>query len=120
LTFTTHRDPRTISSFTAFNTSIESICKGNFDENDIYEAKLQVFQSLDAPKVPRRKIDDYFFFGITDESKQRLRDVIFKADKLNLKQVCERHLLNKLFPQIIIGPKNKIHKEIEKKWKIIE
>jgi presequence protease len=104
----------------AFNKSIESICKGNFDENDIFEAKLQVFQSLDAPKVPRKKIDEIFFFGITDESKQKLRDTIFKADKTNLIRVCESHLLNKSFPQIIIGPKNKIHKEIEEKWKIIE
>jgi presequence protease len=117
---TTYRDPNSIASLNTFNSSIESVCKGNFDENDIYEAKLYVFQSMDDPIVPRKKIDDFFFFGISDEMKQNLRDTIFKADKMKLKQVCERHLLKKSFSQTIIGPKNNVQKEIEEKWKMFE
>jgi presequence protease len=116
---TTYRDPNSIGSLKTFNTSIESICQGNFDENDIYEAKLYAFQSMDSPIVPRKKIDDFFFFGITDEVKQNLRDTIFKADKIQLKKVCEKHLLNKSISQSIIGPKNNVQQEIEENWTMV-
>jgi hypothetical protein len=60
---------------------------------------------MDDPIVPRKKIDDFFFFGISDEMKQNL---------------FQFHLLKKSFSQTIIGPKNNVQKEIEEKWKMFE
>ena len=116
----TYRDPNTIRSINVFKNSIEKICEGNFDDNDIYEGQLQVFQSLDAPTVPEAKIFDLFFHGISDEQKMKIRNVIFNVKKEKLIECCKKHLLDKKISMTIIGPKSNIEKDILENWKIVE
>eukprot|EP01080_Neovahlkampfia_damariscottae_P006260 gene6260-10268_t len=118
--FGTYRDPNTIRSINVFKDSIEKVCDGQFDENDIYEGKLQVFQSLDAPKVPETRIYSLFFEGISDEQKSNIRNSIFDVKKEKLIHCCKKHLLNKTTSKTIVGPKTKIDERILKNWNLIQ
>ena len=50
--FYSYRDPHIVSSFKSFDHSIEKIASGDFDEEDIEEAKIEMMQALDSPVAP--------------------------------------------------------------------
>lgn len=51
-TFHSYRDPHVKSTLDAFKESIDEVVKGNFEEEDLTEAKLEFMQGLDAPVSP--------------------------------------------------------------------
>lgn len=55
--FYSYRDPNIHSTLTAFDEAIDEIIAGNFDEEDLEEAKLEMIQSLDSPISPGSRGD---------------------------------------------------------------
>lgn len=50
--FYSYRDPQIAKTLQAFHESIETILKGEFDDEDLEEAKLEMIQVLDSPISP--------------------------------------------------------------------
>lgn len=50
--FYSYRDPNISSTLAAFEEAIDTVAKGDFDENDLEEAKLEIIQDLDSPVAP--------------------------------------------------------------------
>lgn len=75
--FYSYRDPNILNSLEAFEKSIKKIVKGDFDEDDIEEAKLEMVQSMDSPVSPGSRADlayGWLCEGKTPEIRQEFRN----------------------------------------------
>ncbi|XP_019768924.2 presequence protease, mitochondrial [Dendroctonus ponderosae] len=111
LSFFSYRDPKTADTLDVFDGSYDWI-KSNLKDlkpQDLVEAKLGVFQSVDAPVPPSLKGCDDFLKRLTPDALQRHRAEIMAVEKTNLEAAAETYLgdsnaLNS--GKVILGPKN--------------
>ncbi len=95
-----------------------SLSDFSFNERDIVEAKLGVFQSVDSPVLPGSRGLGQFLSGISDEMflehRRRLRDVT----REDLIRVSEKYLtLKNNFGISAIGPESSTQK-LDSSWDI--
>lgn len=55
--FYAYRDPNILSTLAAFDIAIVELINGNFDEQDLEEAKLEMVQAMDMPVAPGSRGD---------------------------------------------------------------
>lgn len=82
--FYSYRDPNISNSLKAFEKSIQNILEGNFDEDDLAEAKLEMIQSMDSPVAPGSRADlayGWLCEGKTPELRQSFRDRLLALTK---------------------------------------
>lgn len=103
--FYSYRDPKPYDTFDTFNSSREWIQAGNFTDQDVEEAKLGVFQSIDAPVPPGSKGVRNFLLGISDDELQRHREVLIRLKKEDVIRTAS-HLESKIQGRALIGPPN--------------
>ncbi|PVH14702.1 uncharacterized protein CXQ87_002849 [Candidozyma duobushaemuli] len=97
LNFYSYRDPHGLKSVKSF-TEAASIAKDNlanakWGDKDLQEAKLAIFQSVDAPSHISSQGSDLFLEGITDEMKQERRERFLDVGLSDLQDVNEKYLL---------------------------
>lgn len=123
LNFYSYRDPNPENSHRVYDNSISWLKRGEFTQEDVNEAKLGLFQSIDAPVPPGSKGMRWFLHGITDESLQEHRLRIMSATKDKIIEVGEKYLSEKNSNPVgraTIGPENKnILKNKEQNWRFI-
>lgn len=88
--FYSYRDPNVKTTLKVFNDSIDWLSKGDYSEQDIDEAKLSVFQSVDAPVTPGSQGMRQFIHGISDEMKHNHRMSLLDVTKGDIKEVTQR------------------------------
>lgn len=74
----------------------------SISDKELDEAKLQIFQDLDAPSTPQNKAYPMFVYGITDEIKQKRRQEIFNATKSDILRAAEKHLTGSILQSTAI------------------
>ncbi|KAH3900345.1 pitrilysin family metalloprotease SCDLUD_003319 [Saccharomycodes ludwigii] len=118
--FYSYRDPHPIRSLEIFeNCNIESF---KWTEQDLNEAKLTIFQSIDAPTAPKAEGSTFFNYGVTDEMKQQRRDRLLDVKLADVFEVGRNYLSNAaLVSEAVVGPRG-TEKEFndDKKWDIVE
>ncbi|KAG5893229.1 hypothetical protein JTB14_013391 [Gonioctena quinquepunctata] len=109
--FYSYRDPRSLETLNIFDNSFKWIHgeMKNITDQDIFEAKLGVFQAVDSPVPPSNKGAEEFLKRLTPDIKQRHRAELMSVKKEGLKMVAEKYLgesndLNS--GKVVIGPKN--------------
>ncbi|GMF05082.1 unnamed protein product [Ambrosiozyma monospora] len=91
-----HSNPKPAQSITTFNQSvdkvIEKIEKGviNSDE-DLEQAKLTIFQKIDAPMTVREEGMSLFNFELDDDMKQERREHLLDCSLDDVKEVAEKY-----------------------------
>lgn len=101
LYFTSYRDPHIASTFTVYQTCLETLIEGKFSEDDLEEAKLCVFQILDSPISPSHRASASYSLlrdGKTDSMRQKQRDRLFALTKDQVQDIC-RNILAKNIAQ---------------------
>jgi Zn-dependent M16 (insulinase) family peptidase len=96
--FYAYRDPNLDATLKAFDFAIEEIKKGNFDAQDLIEAKLGLIQDIDVPlSVGARGIVTYMQErkGRTKEVKQAFRNEILKVEKKEVMESVTQAFLDK-------------------------
>jgi presequence protease len=96
--FFSYRDPNISKTFSTFLLAIEKIAKGEFDENDLEEAKLGALQSVESPISPgARAITTYLFekSGKTQELRQKYKDDILSLTKEDIIDAINKNLVSK-------------------------
>lgn len=114
--FYSYRDPNIFTTLKAFEDAIEEIAKGNFDESDLEEAKLEMVQSMDTPVSPGSRGDLAYGWikeGKTSELRQEFRDKILSLSKEDIIAVVKRHIQGKLDTgaTVVFAGKELIEKE---------
>ena len=109
LSFYSYRDPNLESTLESFNGSSSWIKNSSsFTQNDIDEAKISMFGSMDSPVVPSRKGLSMYNQGITNEMRQQVRDGVFATTREDLVQVMEKYIDNQTPAITVIGNAEKI------------
>lgn len=126
--FFSYRDPRSLETLDFFDKADQWV-NTNLDkltEQDVFEAKLGVFQAVDHPVPPSQKGCEEFLKRVTPDIKQRHRASLMSVDKASLKEVAEKYLgesniLNT--GKVVIGPKNEktiVNKRSNEMWTVVE
>lgn len=96
LNFYSYRDPNPLKSVSAFRASpqvaVQKLLDG-WDSKDLQEAKLAIFQSIDAPSHVASQGSSTFMEGITDDMKQERRERFLDVRISDLQRAAEKYLL---------------------------
>ncbi|KAL1502220.1 hypothetical protein ABEB36_007394 [Hypothenemus hampei] len=110
LSFYSYRDPKTLETLDVFDNSLDWV-KSNLDkltDQSLVEAKLGVFQMVDAPTPPSFKGCQEFLKRLTPDILQRHRAEIMAVEKKNIEAAAETYLgdANSVKSgKVILGPK---------------
>lgn len=96
LNFYSYRDPNAINSTQAFADTFSvaqtNLANGKWDRKDLQEAKLAIFQSVDAPGHISSQGSALFLEGISDELRQERRERFLDVSLQDLQNVNEKYL----------------------------
>jgi len=116
LQFYTYRDPNIERSLDAFRGLPQWIkTHSNYTEEEIEQAKLMLFQKLDAPVIPSRRGLDYFSQSITEEIRQAYRDQVFKTSRDDFVDIVDRYFNFQSESIAVIGNKASV---LDSSWEI--
>lgn len=117
LDFYSYRDPNPVKSIQTFEESFPYGLDAKWSEKDLTEAKLRVFQSIDAPINVASQGATEFFEGISDDLRQERRENFLNTTIQDLQHVTQNYLVNN--PNnlsTIIGDKDLLN--VDGSWKI--
>ncbi len=100
--FYSYRDPNIASTLKAFKEAVHKIAQGNFDDLDLEEAKLEMFQTLDTPVSPGNQADlaySWWREGKTFEIRQAFRHQVLNLTREDIIEAVQ----NIIVPQIDKG-----------------
>lgn len=126
--FFSYRDPRSLETLDFFDKAADWInaVLPKLTDQDVFEAKLGVFQAIDHPIPPSQKGCEEFLKRITPDIKQRHRANVMNVDKVALQEVAETYLgdaniLNT--GKVVMGPKNEkmaVDKRSNELWTVVD
>lgn len=93
-TFMSYRDPNPMNSMKAYQNSGIFARDRAWSEREIEEAKLGIFQGLDAPLSVDEEGTRYFMSGVTHEMDQRWREQVLDVTAKDVNQVADQFLVN--------------------------
>ncbi|KAJ8868408.1 hypothetical protein PR048_029924 [Dryococelus australis] len=108
--FFSYRDPGSCSTLNVFDGAHDWVLGNKFMDQDVEEAKLGVFQRLDAPIPPGSRGMIHFLDGIDDESLQLHREALMTVSRDDLHTVCRQYLgwdSGTRSSLALVGPQNK-------------
>lgn len=91
--FYAYRDPNIVSTLQAFKEAVNTVVRGDFDDIDLEEAKLEMIQSLDAPISPGSRAElayGWWREGRTLEMRQAFRNRLLSLTKDDVIQAVKR------------------------------
>jgi len=93
----TYRDPHTAQSLDAFEKVINKIAKGEFTDEKLHHAIINVISRMDVPPSPREKGVIEFeraLTGVTYEHRRKIREGIINTNRDDIIRVVETYLTN--------------------------
>lgn len=120
--FFSYRDPHIRSTRKAFETALKDIASGKFTNQDLYEAKLGVIQTLDSPIAPsQRAITAYTWkrTGKTTKLRQAFKDQVLSATRDHIIEATRYLSLEKAILVCFSG-KSLITKELDPDFPIFQ
>ncbi|KAG0213433.1 Mitochondrial presequence protease [Mortierella sp. GBA30] len=104
--FYSYRDPSPQKTLTTYQDSVRWVLdRADFTEQELAEAKLSIFQRMDAPVSAAEEGMVVFTEGITDEMRQTRREQLLKVTSEDVKDVASRYLLDQQSSHCILGDK---------------
>lgn len=97
--FYSYRDPNIVPTFKAFEEAVQTIIKGEFDESDLEEAKLEMIQGLDSPISPGSQAEVAYGWwreGRTFEMRQAYRNKILALTREEVIDAVERIIVKQM------------------------
>ena len=115
--FSSFRDPKTFETLEKFEEAAKWLSEGNFVAEDISEAKLATFQTVDKPVTPESRGSRYFLNRITDEQRHDHRIALLSVNRDQVIDVSRKYLLRRLSGTgySILGP----GKEAKDDWTVV-
>ncbi|CAR24777.1 pitrilysin family metalloprotease [Lachancea thermotolerans CBS 6340] len=116
--FYSYRDPHPLNSLQVFAESGNYVLQNsNWKNDDLNEAKLTIFQQVDAPISPSSEGSILFNYGITDSMRQVRREQLLDVNLEDVRAAAEKYLFKKPSVTAVVGPR--IEAEMsDGKWQI--
>ncbi|XP_074602577.1 presequence protease, mitochondrial [Brevipalpus obovatus] len=108
MSFYSYRDPNVQRTVDVFNSSLDWFLKNDtINKQDLKEAKLSVFQSLDKPIAPGNQGTRQFLDNVSDENFHEYRLKILDTTLEDLSAVAQTYLGTNIPQKVVsIGPDN--------------
>lgn len=117
LNFYSYRDPNPVKSIQTFRDSLLYGLDANWNDKDLQEAKLRVFQSVDAPINISSQGASAFFENIDDYLRQERRENFLGTTLKDLRDVTEKYLVDNQNNLVTVIGDNEIL-NVDNKWQI--
>lgn len=94
--FYSFRDPNIVSSLAAFEKSIDLVLRGQFDAQDLEEAKFEMIQQLDSPIAPGSRADAAYNWlreGKSELLRQTFRDRLLQTTCEDISRAVAAHIV---------------------------
>ncbi|XP_063237499.1 presequence protease, mitochondrial [Bacillus rossius redtenbacheri] len=122
--FFSYRDPHSCSTLDAFDAAPDWVSADRFTEQDVREAKLGVFQQVDAPVAPGSRGMLAFLQGVDDELLQRHRAALMAVRREDLHLVSGRYLGRAggaRSSRALLGPRNeRLAARPGEAWRVVQ
>ncbi|SCW02805.1 LAFE_0F14664g1_1 [Lachancea fermentati] len=103
--FYSYRDPHAFNSLQVFADCGKYVLNdAHWTASDLDEAKLTIFQQVDAPISCKSEGSVLFHYGITDDMRQQRREQLLDTTLPDVQRVAEKYLLNKPYFSTVVGP----------------
>ncbi|KAI5306012.1 hypothetical protein KEM56_002538 [Ascosphaera pollenicola] len=93
-TLSSYRDPNPLNTLRVFNAAGTFARDKAWTEREIEEAKLGIFQGLDAPMSVAMEGQRYFMSGVTHEMDQKWREAVLDATANDVNEAAQNFLLD--------------------------
>ncbi|RYO91226.1 hypothetical protein DL764_008298 [Monosporascus ibericus] len=94
--FYSYRDPNPQNTLSIMRNAGRWALDKLWSDQDFEEAKISVFQSVDAPKAVNTEGMDRFVSGITEEMKQKRREELLDTTKDQVREVAQTYIVDAL------------------------
>jgi Zn-dependent M16 (insulinase) family peptidase len=92
--FYSYRDPNPQNTLGIMRNAGKWAVDKEWSDRDLEEAKISVFQAVDAPKAVNQEGMGKFLSGITEEMKQKKREQLLDVSKDQVKEVAHKYLVD--------------------------
>jgi presequence protease len=92
--FYSYRDPNPQNTLSIMKNAGRWARDREWSDRDLEEAKISIFQSVDAPKAVNQEGMGKFLSGITDEMKQKKREQLLDVSKAQVKEAAQKYLVD--------------------------
>lgn len=92
--FGSYRDPHIVGTLKAYNSAADFIRSGNFSDEDVKEAILQVCSEIDKPDPPGPAARKAFYrriIGLSDETRMRNKENLLKLTRKTVMEAADRY-----------------------------
>lgn len=111
-----YRDPKSLQSLETFEKAGQFAVDNEWSDRDLEEAKLTIFQSIDAPISVKSEGQALFKEGVTDEMRQTRREQLLDVDITDIKEVAEKYLINGKPSVALVGDSQGDQKD----WNVVD
>lgn len=111
-----YRDPNSLKSLDTFQKAGEFAVENKWSDRDLEEAKLTIFQGLDAPISVKSEGNTLFREGITEEMRQKRREQLLDVDVYDVKEAAEKYLIGQEYSTAVVGNSESVAED----WKVVD
>ncbi|RHY08622.1 hypothetical protein DYB25_012582, partial [Aphanomyces astaci] len=111
-TMSSYFDPHTCQTLDAYADAVEFAVGGHFTDEDVHQALLATFSSIDAPQAPSAKGKGLFTRGFTHDMLQARRSQLLGVTKADLVRVATDHLANAAKSHAVVVGKEESRQEL--------
>jgi Zn-dependent M16 (insulinase) family peptidase len=119
--FYSYRDPNPLNTIKIMRNAGQWAVDKKWSDRDLEDAKISVFQGVDAPRAVNEEGMSNFVYGITEEMKQTRREQLLDVTKDQVREVAQKYIVNALSKGserlVFLGEKRDF---VDKSWTINE
>ncbi|PHH61784.1 hypothetical protein CDD81_7948 [Ophiocordyceps australis] len=94
--FYSYRDPNPQNTLNIMRNAGQWAVKKQWTDRDLEEAKISLFQDIDAPKAVNQEGMDSFITGRTEEMRQKKREQLLDVTKDQVQEAAQKHLVESI------------------------
>ncbi|AEO56162.1 hypothetical protein MYCTH_2300751 [Thermothelomyces thermophilus ATCC 42464] len=119
--FYSYRDPNPVNTIKIMRNAGQWAVDKKWSDRDLEDAKISVFQGVDAPRAVNEEGMSNFVYGITEEMKQTRREQLLDVTKDQVREVAQKYIVDALAQGserlVFLGEKRDF---VDKSWTINE
>ena len=97
--FYSYRDPNPLNTLKVMSNAGRWAVDKKWSDRDLEDAKISVFQGVDAPKAVNQEGMGYFLHGITEDMRQKRREQLLDVTKDQVREVAQKFIVEGLEKQ---------------------
>ncbi|KAM7197341.1 Metalloenzyme, LuxS/M16 peptidase-like protein [Naviculisporaceae sp. PSN 640] len=119
--FYSYRDPNPLNTIKIMSNAGQWAVDKKWSDRDLEDAKISVFQGVDAPKAVNQEGMGHFLYGITEEMRQKRREQLLDVTKDQVREVAQKFIVEGLEKKaerlVFLGEKRDW---VDKSWSVKE